>query len=142
MHSKCVKKNEFRINLPVLALTDGDAHGFQILCAYKYGSTNIAYDGKNLTTPNIYWFGVRPSDATAYKIPKECIKPLSVMELELVSRLKDNPFLKKHFNLITRLELMLETKQKIDTRDANQTDVMWLAETYLPLKLKSLKSQD
>ena len=34
----------------------------QILSVYMSGSKNMSYDSSNLTTPDIKWLGVRPSD--------------------------------------------------------------------------------
>lgn len=36
------------------------------------GSMNMSYDSSNLTTPDIKWLGVRPSDLDRFKIPKQC----------------------------------------------------------------------
>ena len=34
----------------------------QILSVYMSGSKNMSYDSSNLTTPDIKWLGIRPSD--------------------------------------------------------------------------------
>ena len=36
------------------------------------GSKNMSYDAINLTTPDIKWLGVRPSDLDKYNIPQQC----------------------------------------------------------------------
>ena len=36
------------------------------------GSMNMSYDSSNLTTPDIKWLGVRPSDLDRFKIPESC----------------------------------------------------------------------
>lgn len=36
------------------------------------GSMNMSYDSANLTTPDIKWLGVRPSDLNRFNIPKQC----------------------------------------------------------------------
>ena len=36
------------------------------------GSMNMSYDSANLTTPDIKWLGVRPSDLTRFNIPQQC----------------------------------------------------------------------
>ena len=46
--------------------------GLKILSVYTSGSQNMAYDSLNLTTPNIHWLGVRPSDLEKYNIPDAC----------------------------------------------------------------------
>jgi meiotic recombination protein SPO11 len=76
---KLVRKLSLDLKLPVLALVDGDSYGFRILTIYNKVSRKMAYDSENLTTPNIYWLGVRPSDADHYNIPSGCIKPSSTI---------------------------------------------------------------
>jgi meiotic recombination protein SPO11 len=36
------------------------------------GSLNMSYDSSNLTTPDIKWLGVRPSDLNRFNIPLQC----------------------------------------------------------------------
>ncbi len=33
---------------------------------------NMSYDASNLTTPDIKWLGVRPSDLDRFNIPEQC----------------------------------------------------------------------
>jgi len=35
------------------------------------GSKNMSYDSASLTTPDIKWLGVRPSDLDRYRIPEQ-----------------------------------------------------------------------
>ncbi|RHN57266.1 putative DNA topoisomerase (ATP-hydrolyzing) [Medicago truncatula] len=93
---KLVRKLSLDLKLPVLALVDGDLYGFRILTIYNKGSQKMAYDSENLTTPNIYWLGVRPCDADHYDIPSGCIKQLSPTELKSVKSLMAKPFMKNH----------------------------------------------
>ncbi|GLE09902.1 hypothetical protein PINS_up021841 [Pythium insidiosum] len=44
----------------------------KILSVYMSGSKNMSYDSASLTTPDIKWLGVRPSDLKKYKIPEQC----------------------------------------------------------------------
>ena len=41
------------------------------------GSMNMSYDSSNLTTPDIKWLGVRPSDLDRFSIPQQCRLPMS-----------------------------------------------------------------
>ena len=38
---------------------------------------NMSYDSSNLTTPDIKWLGVRPSDLDRFNIPQQCRLPMS-----------------------------------------------------------------
>jgi meiotic recombination protein SPO11 len=51
---KFVKKISLHLQLPVLALMDGDIFGFSIMLCYKYGAGNTAYESENMTTLNLY----------------------------------------------------------------------------------------
>ena len=60
------------LKIPVLALVDSDPYGLKILSVYMKGSMNMSYDSSNLTTPDIKWLGVRPSDLDRFNIPQQC----------------------------------------------------------------------
>ncbi|RYG48511.1 hypothetical protein EON67_07545, partial [archaeon] len=63
-----LKKLKSTLNLPVLGLVDSDPYGLKILSVYMSGSKNMSYDSASLTTPNIKWLGVRPSDLDRYNV--------------------------------------------------------------------------
>ena len=37
----------------------------------------MSYDSSNLTTPDIKWLGVRPSDLDRFNIPQQCRLPMT-----------------------------------------------------------------
>jgi len=36
------------------------------------GSKNMSYDSASLTTPDIKWLGLRPSDLNKFDLPEQC----------------------------------------------------------------------
>jgi DNA topoisomerase VI subunit A len=46
------------------------------------GSMNMSYDSSNLTTPDIKWLGVRPSDLDRFNIPEQCRLPMTDEDLK------------------------------------------------------------
>ena len=66
-----LRRLKLTLNLPVLALVDSDPYGLKILSVYMKGSMNMSYDSSNLTTPDIKWLGVRPSDLDRFQIPAQ-----------------------------------------------------------------------
>ena len=60
------------LKIPVLGLVDSDPYGLKILSVYMSGSKNMSYDSASLTTPDIKWLGLRPSDLNRYKLPDQC----------------------------------------------------------------------
>ena len=57
------------LHLPVLGLVDSDPYGLKILSVYMSGSKNMSYDSASLTTPDIKWLGLRPSDLDKFDLP-------------------------------------------------------------------------
>ena len=55
------------------------------LCAA--GSMNMSYDSSNLTTPDIKWLGVRPSDLDRFNIPQQCRLPMTDEDIKTGKRL-------------------------------------------------------
>lgn len=53
----------------------------------------MSYDSSNLTTPDIKWLGVRPSDLDRFSIPQQCRLPMTEEDVKtgrkLVSRYLD-----------------------------------------------------
>ena len=58
-----------------------------IQCCEHAGSMNMSYDSSNLTTPDIKWLGVRPSDLDRFNIPEQCRLPMTEEDLKTGKRL-------------------------------------------------------
>jgi len=48
---------------------------------------NMSYDSSNLTTPDIKWLGVRPSDLDRFRIPEQCRLPMTDEDLKTGKKL-------------------------------------------------------
>ena len=48
---------------------------------------NMSYDSSNLTTPDIKWLGVRPSDLDRFNIPEQCRLPMTDEDMKTGKRL-------------------------------------------------------
>ncbi len=51
------------------------------------GSMNMSYDSSNLTTPDIKWLGVRPSDLDRFNIPQQCRLPMTEEDIKTGKKL-------------------------------------------------------
>ena len=51
------------------------------------GSMNMSYDSSNLTTPDIKWLGVRPSDLDRFNIPEQCRLPMTDEDIKTGKKL-------------------------------------------------------
>merc|ERR1719272_2192867 len=102
------------LNIPILGLFDADPYGLKILSVYMKGSKNMSYDAINLTTPDIKWLGVRPSDLDKYKIPQQCRLEMTANDIAEGHRLLKEEFVQKNPLWVKELELMLKTKEKAE----------------------------
>ncbi|XP_057801387.1 DNA topoisomerase 6 subunit A [Salvia miltiorrhiza] len=131
-----LRKMKTELKLPVLALVDSDPYGLKILSVYGCGSKNMSYDSANLTTPDIKWLGVRPSDLDKYKIPEQCRLPMSETDIKTGKDLLEEDFVKKNPGWVEELNLMVKSKQKAEIQALSSFGFQYLTEVYLPLKLQ------
>ncbi|OVA18198.1 Spo11/DNA topoisomerase VI [Macleaya cordata] len=131
-----LRKMKMELKLPVLALVDSDPYGLKILSVYGCGSKNMSYDSGNLTTPDIKWLGVRPSDLDKYKIPEQCRLPMTEQDIKTGKDLLEEDFVKKNPGWVEELSLMVKTKQKAEIQALSSFGFQYLSEVYLPLKLQ------
>ena len=131
-----LKKMKTDLSLPVLGLVDSDPYGLKILSVYGSGSKNMSYDSSNLTTPDIKWLGVRPSDLNRYQIPEQCRLPMTDGDIKTGKDLLQEEFIKKNPEWYAELELMVKTKEKAEIQALSSFGFQYLSEVYLPLKLQ------
>jgi len=46
----------------MFVLVDGDAHGIEIACTYKFGSRTMMHENDLLVAPRLEWIGVKQCD--------------------------------------------------------------------------------
>ncbi|KAK1320213.1 DNA topoisomerase 6 subunit A [Acorus calamus] len=131
-----LKKMKMELRLPVLALVDSDPYGLKILSVYMCGSKNMSYDSGNLTTPDIKWLGVRPSDLDRYGVPEQCRLSMTDQDVKTGRDLLEEEFVKKNAGWVEELELMLRTRQKAEIQALSSFGFQYLSEVYLPLKIQ------
>ena len=86
----------------------------QILSVYVSGSKNMSYDSASLTTPDIKWLGIRPSDLDRYNIPAQCRLQMSDHDIKTGKELLEEEFIKKNPEWLKELESMVRSKEKAE----------------------------
>ena len=131
-----LSKVKRELKLPVLALVDADPYGLKIISVYMQGSKNMAFDSANLTTPDIKWLGVRPSDLDKFKIPEQCRLEMTVKDIETGNHMLKEDFIQQNPDWVKEVEIMLKTKTKAEIQALSSYGFQYLSEVYLPLKLQ------
>ena len=111
-----LRKLKMALSIPVIGLVDSDPYGLKILSVYMSGSKNMSYDSANLTTPDIKWLGVRPTDLDKYKIPEQCRLPMTESDIKVGKELMKEEFVRKNPRWMKELQKMLKTKKKQRSR--------------------------
>lgn len=130
-----LKKLREELGIPILGLVDSDPYGLKILSVYMCGSKNMSYDSGNLTTPDIKWLGVRPSDLDKYGIPEQCRLPMTEHDVKTGKELLDEEFIRKDARWYEELQLMVRRKEKAEIQALSSFGFQYLTQVYLPEKL-------
>lgn len=130
-----LKKLKTTLKIPILGLVDSDPYGLKILSVYMSGSKNMSYDSANLTTPDIKWLGVRPSDLDKYRIPEQCRLKMTEHDIKTGKELLEEEFITKNEGWFKELELMVKNKEKAEIQALSNFGFQYLTEEYLPRKL-------
>lgn len=130
-----LKKLRDTLAIPILGLVDSDPYGLKILSVYMSGSKNMSYDSANLTTPDIKWLGVRPSDLDKYRIPEQCRLKMTEHDIKTGKELLEEDFIRKNAAWYRELELMVKNKEKAEIQALSNFGFQYLTQEYLPRKL-------
>lgn len=124
------------LKIPVLGLVDSDPYGLKILSVYMSGSKNMSYDSASLTTPNIMWLGLRPSDLNKYDLPDQCRLDMTENDIKTGKELLAEGFIQKNPKWMKELEIMVKTKKKAEIQALSSFGFQYITEEYLPRKLR------
>ena len=130
-----LRKITDQLKIPILALVDSDPYGLKILSVYSSGSKNMSYDSNHLTTSDIKWLGVRPSDLDRYNIPNQCRLPLTLADRKAGDDLLKEAFVQKNPEWVAEIEMMLRTGVKAEIQALSSYGFQYLTEQYIPRKL-------
>jgi DNA topoisomerase-6 subunit A len=120
---------------PVVIFADADPWGLGIALRYKIGSESLSYDSDRLVTPDAKVLGMMFSDIYDYNIPEVARLPASEEDLSRASDMKRKPWLSdKRWQ--KELSLFLQRKEKCELDAFFKHGFKYLAETYIPEKLR------
>lgn len=124
------------LKIPVLGLVDSDPYGLKILSVYMSGSKNMSYDSASLTTPDIQWLGLRPSDLDKYDLPEQCRLDMTENDIKCGKEMMKEDFIQKNPKWMKELSIMVKTKKKAEIQALSSFGFQYITEEYLPRKLR------
>jgi len=123
------------LKIPVLGLVDSDPYGLKILSVYMSGSKNMSYDSASLTTPDIKWLGLRPSDLDKYDLPDQCRLDMTESDIKTGKEMMQEEFIQKNPKWMKELQIMVKTKKKAEIQALSSFGFQYVTEQYLPRKI-------
>ena len=120
---------------PVVIFTDADPWGLGIALRYKIGSESLHYDSDRLVTPDAKVLGMMFSDIYEYNIPEVARLPATEEDISRATDMKKKPWLNDK-KWQKELSLFLQRKEKCELDAFFKHGFRYLAETYIPEKLR------
>ena len=125
--------------MPVYAFTDGDPYGYaNIYRTLKVGSGNAAHLNQYFCVPRCRYLGVTPQDIIDYDLPTQPLKPVDIKRAK--DALKNDPFFRHHKEWQKALKQMIRMGVRVEQQAFAAHSLNFVVETYLPRKLRSIKS--
>ncbi|MGI0037999.1 MAG: DNA topoisomerase IV subunit A [Nitrososphaera sp.] len=120
---------------PVVVFADADPWGLGIALRYKIGSESLSYDSDRLVTPDARVLGMMFSDIYEYNIPEVARLAASEEDINRANDMKKKPwFQDKKWQ--KELDMFLKRKEKCELDAFFKHGFKYLAEVYLPRKLR------
>ena len=116
-------------------VVDSDPYGLKILSVYMSGSKNMSYDSASLTTPDIKWLGLRPSDLDKYDLPDQGRLDMTESDIKTGKEMMQEEFIQKNPKWMKELQIMVKTKKKAEIQALSSFGFQYVTEQYLPRKI-------
>lgn len=122
--------------LPVYVLCDFDAYGFYIYSVIKFGSINLAHISQKMAIPNIKYLGITAEDIENFGLQKHLIK-LKDHDLVRLKQIKEYAWFKDNKSWQKQFEAMKKLESKAEIQALSSRGISFMAEKYLPDKIKN-----
>ncbi len=134
---RLVHRLHYELNLPIIMFTDGDPWGYYIYSVMKAGSMALAHESRRLGTPGTKFVGMTMSDIDNYGLEK-VTEVLKDVDKKMINELLRYPwFQRKEWK--KQLELMQQKGVRIEQQALASKSLEFVAEEYLPDKIKKEK---
>ena len=121
--------------LPVYVFCDADPYGYcNIYRTLKVGSGNAAHINRYFCVPNAHYLGVTMGDIDQYKLPTHPLQPVD--KKRATDALKNDPFVKHYKAWQAELQKMIAAGVRAEQQAFAKHGLPFVADTYLPQKLK------
>ena len=137
---RLIQRLSTEFKLPVYVLTDQDSFGLYIYSVIKHGSISLSHVSDRLGTPTAKFLGLTMDDIDNYGLQKFTIKAEEVDIKRAQEMLNYEWFKKPEWQ--RQLKMMIQRKIKAELEALSGRGLKFMAETYLPEKIKNKEFLD
>jgi len=129
------------LNLPLYVLVDNDPWGYYIYSVVKQGSINLAYESSRMAVPAARYLGMSSYDAEAFDISPSVSIRLNDKDIARAKEILAYPWFADR-KWQREIKHMLKLGVKLELEALSNKDFSFIADTYVPEKLKKRKWLD
>jgi len=129
------------LKLPLYVLVDNDPWGYYIYSVVKQGSINLAFESSRMAVPSARFIGMSSYDAAEFDISPSVSIRLNDKDIARAKEIMAYPwFADRRWQ--REIKHMLKLGVKLELEALSNKDFSFIADTYVPDKLKKRKWLD
>ena len=126
------------LDLPLYVLVDNDPWGYYIYSVVKQGSINLAFESSRMAVPKARFIGMSSYDAAEFDISPSVSIRLNDKDIARAKEIMAYPwFADRRWQ--REIKHMLKLGVKLELEALSSKEFSFIADTYLPQKLKNRK---
>ncbi|HLC58206.1 MAG TPA: DNA topoisomerase IV subunit A [Candidatus Nanoarchaeia archaeon] len=122
--------------LPIYVLTDLDSWGHYIYSVIRFGSINLAHISEKMAIPSVKHLGIHTKDIQKYGLEKHLIK-FKETDISRLKQIQDYPWFKNNKAWQEEFAALKKLNAKAEIQALSSRGISFLAERYLPEKIKN-----
>jgi DNA topoisomerase-6 subunit A len=126
------------LKIPLYVLVDNDPWGYYIYSVVKQGSINLAFESQRMAVPSARFIGMSSYDAAEFDLPANVTIRLNDKDISRAKEIMNYPWFQDR-RWQREIKHMLKLGVKLELEALSNKDFSFIAETYVPDKLKKRK---
>ncbi len=123
------------LKLPLYVLVDNDPWGYYIYSVVKQGSINLAYESSRMAVPSARFIGMSSYDAAEFDLSPSVTIRLNDKDIARAKEIMAYPWFSDR-RWQREIKHMLKLGVKLELEALSNKDFSFIADTYVPEKLK------
>ncbi len=129
------------LKLPLYVLVDNDPWGYYIYSVVKQGSINLAFESSRMAVPSARFIGMSSYDAAQFDISPSVSIRLNDKDIARAKEIMAYPWFQDR-RWQREIKHMLKSGVKLELEALSNKEFSFIADTYVPEKLKKRKWLD